>query len=47
MVEEEGLRVFVTYGSSGEAKRAAYAFVRIDRTIGRAGLVDAGLSPSP
>jgi hypothetical protein len=44
---EEGLRLFVTYGSSGEAKRAAYAFVRIDRTTGRADLVDAGLLPDP
>ena len=34
-------------GGSGEAKRAAYAFLRIDRTLGRADLVDAGLSPGP
>ncbi len=44
---EEGSRVFVTYGSSGEAKRAAYAFVRIDPTIGRADLVDADPLPRP
>ena len=42
---EAGLRVFVSCGSVGEAKRTAYAFGEIGRTMRDADRVDPSLSP--
>jgi len=42
---DEGLRVFVTCSSAGEAKRTAYAFTEIGRAMSEAGYVDATLPP--
>ncbi|CAA9404868.1 MAG: Transcription-repair coupling factor [uncultured Rubrobacteraceae bacterium] len=42
---DEGLRVFVACASVGEAKRTAYAFGEIGRTVQEAERVDASLAP--
>ena len=42
---DEGLRVFVACSSAGEAKRVAYAFGEIGRTIGEADYVNVALPP--
>ncbi|QIN79394.1 transcription-repair coupling factor [Rubrobacter marinus] len=42
---EEGLRVFIACGSVGEAKRTAYAFGEIGRTVRDVERVDAALPP--
>ncbi len=42
---EEGLRVFVACGSVGEAKRTAYAFGEIGRTMRDVERVDSSLAP--
>ncbi|CAA9464485.1 MAG: Transcription-repair coupling factor [uncultured Rubrobacteraceae bacterium] len=42
---EDGLRVFVACGSVGEAKRTAYAFGEVGRTMRDAERVDASLPP--